>query len=576
MKLGLESKVVVVTGGSKGIGRAICQGFLEEGAIVYWCCRDADSLDKTDALFKETVSGTQTSRAHGQQVDVSVLSEVQEWIAWIFAMEKHIDVVVSNVSSISVTNDPAAWQKAYQTDMLGTVTLINAALPYLEKSKGNIITISSVSGRDVDFTAPSPYGAFKAALIHYTSQLAHTLASKGVRANTVSPGNIYIEDGVWGGIEKNNSELFKSQLGKNPMGRMGKASEVADTVVWLSSGRAGFISGSNLVYHRYQELIAPLPFVQHVISSDDNAPSTVNHGVWTSWLPLTTAWTSQAGCNSEAWVRVTLGSARNQWPYIYDPGYGESVANTLTCLPPQATQWWEGQSTVSNTVTSWSIGPIVCPAAYTTFSTISVDDTSTSIICCPTSYGYNRSLSYNGGVDGVCTSTIPAGRTLVLASPLSNSYPLTTTTFTSPGLMIAVPVEGYNFAALSLTTSSSPSPSSTPSPAPTSTSNTATTNPPTETASSSGLSTGAKAGIGVGVALGALLIFAGLGFLFFRRRRGRDGIPRAELEQPGEGKSGNEVPGSRSELGGGLRSGPESGARMVEVDGGSRPVEMQG
>ena len=163
------------------------------------------------------------------------------------ASEGQIDAVVSNVSSISVTNTPEAWNAAYTTDMLGTVSLIDACLPYLEKTKGSIITISSVSGRDVDFTAPSPYGAFKAALIHYTAQLAHTLAPKGVRANTVSPGNIYIADGVWGGIEKSNPELFNSQLAQNPMGRMGKASEVADVVVFLASERASFVSGTNVV-----------------------------------------------------------------------------------------------------------------------------------------------------------------------------------------------------------------------------------------------------------------------------------------------------------------------------------------
>ena len=130
--------------------------------------------------------------------------------------------------------------------MLGTVTLVNSVLPHLEKTKGNIIAISSVSGRDVDFTATSPYGAFKAALIHYMAQSAHTLAPKGMRANTVSPGNTYIEDGVWGSIEKNMPELFKSQFAKNPMGRMGKASEVADAVVFLASESASFISGANL------------------------------------------------------------------------------------------------------------------------------------------------------------------------------------------------------------------------------------------------------------------------------------------------------------------------------------------
>jgi hypothetical protein len=113
-------------------------------------------------------------------------------------------------------------------------------------------------------------------------------------------------------------------------------------------------------------------------------PAELNDGIWTSWLPVTTAWTSQSACNSAAWARFGIQPLEDYWPYIYDPAYGQSVANTLTCLPPEATQWWDGASTISNTITSWSIGPIVCPAAYTTVSTIIISDTSTSIICCPT------------------------------------------------------------------------------------------------------------------------------------------------------------------------------------------------
>jgi NAD(P)-dependent dehydrogenase (short-subunit alcohol dehydrogenase family) len=180
-------------------------------------------------------------------VDVSHQDQIEDWIKNIVAGENTIDVIVSNVSSLSIPNTPESWTLAYQTDMMGTVSLVNACLPHLEKSKGNIITISSVSGRDVDFTAPGPYGTFKAAVIHYTAQLAHTLAPKGVRANTVSPGNIYIADGVWGGVEKNNPELFFSQMAKNPMGRMGKPEEIANTVLFLASEKASFISGTNLV-----------------------------------------------------------------------------------------------------------------------------------------------------------------------------------------------------------------------------------------------------------------------------------------------------------------------------------------
>jgi 3-oxoacyl-[acyl-carrier protein] reductase len=157
-----------------------------------------------------------------------------------------IDVVVSNVSALLMQDTVESWTTTFNTDMLALVTLVNTALPYLEKSKGSIIAISSVSGRDVDFTAPGPYGALKASIVHYIAQLAHTLASRGVRANTVSPGNIYIEDGVWGGIERNNPTLFKNQLAANPMGRMGKDEEVADSVLFLASERASFVSGTNL------------------------------------------------------------------------------------------------------------------------------------------------------------------------------------------------------------------------------------------------------------------------------------------------------------------------------------------
>jgi 3-oxoacyl-[acyl-carrier protein] reductase len=97
-----------------------------------------------------------------------------------------IDIVVANVSALAVADDEAAWQAGFDTDMMHSVRLVNAAMPWLEKSKAASITlISSVSGREVDFTGPA-YGAFKAALVHYAQGLAFKLAGKGIRANTVS------------------------------------------------------------------------------------------------------------------------------------------------------------------------------------------------------------------------------------------------------------------------------------------------------------------------------------------------------------------------------------------------------
>lgn len=196
----------------------------------------------------EKLSLAYPGKAFGQTVDVSQASQIDSWVSDCAAKSSRIDGIVANVSALAVESTPEAWQKSFQTDMLGTVTLVNAALPHLLKSKGAIISIASVSGRIIDFTAnPSPYGPFKAALIHYTSQLAHKYAGEGLRANTVSPGNIYIEDGVWGGIERDMPDLFKGEMAKNPMGRMGKAEEIADVVVFLTSGRAGFFNGSNVV-----------------------------------------------------------------------------------------------------------------------------------------------------------------------------------------------------------------------------------------------------------------------------------------------------------------------------------------
>ena len=120
-------------------------------------------------------------------------------------------------------------------------------MPFLEQSMAaSVVTVSSVSGREIDFAA-GPYGAFKAALIHYTQGLAFQLADKGIRANTVSPGNTYFEGGVWQQIEKGNPDFFKQALAMNPTGRMAKPEEIARAVVFLASPAASFIMGANLV-----------------------------------------------------------------------------------------------------------------------------------------------------------------------------------------------------------------------------------------------------------------------------------------------------------------------------------------
>lgn len=128
-----------------------------------------------------------------------------------------------------------------------TVRLVNAATPHLERSSAaSIVAISSVSGRESDF-ASGPYGTAKTAIVGYIHGLSLQLAGKGIRANTVSPGNTYFDGGVWSSIETGNPELFNTAVNLNPTGHMGTCEEIADPVVFLSSPRASRVSGTNLV-----------------------------------------------------------------------------------------------------------------------------------------------------------------------------------------------------------------------------------------------------------------------------------------------------------------------------------------
>ncbi|ULN45668.1 SDR family oxidoreductase [Mycolicibacterium goodii] len=242
MDLGLSGKRFVVTGGTRGIGRAVAEGLLAEGAAVAFCARTPESVSATQqelAADGATVVGT--------PVDVGDGTAVADWVARSAETLGGLDGVVANVSALAIPESHENWRTSFEVDMMGTVGLVDAALPYLLKSEaGSIVTISSVSGREIDFAA-GPYGTFKAAIIHYTQGLAYQLAAQGVRANTVSPGNTYFPGGVWPTIEKNDPELFAASLALNPTGRMATPREIANAVVFLSSPAASFITGTNLV-----------------------------------------------------------------------------------------------------------------------------------------------------------------------------------------------------------------------------------------------------------------------------------------------------------------------------------------
>ena len=243
MDLGLKGLNVLVTGGTKGIGRRAANMFAEEGANVSVCARSAADVNDTVSALKGM-----GVRSFGNAIDVRNKAELESWVHESGTALGGIDIVIANVSALAAAEDTEeSWQAEFEIDMMHTVRTVNAALPYLEKSKWpSIVIVSSVSGREIDFTSPA-YGAFKAALIHYAHGLAHKLAPKLIRVNSVSPGNVYFTDGIWHYIEKNVPDLFKQALSLNPTGRMATAEEIGKGIVFLASPASSFTMGTNLV-----------------------------------------------------------------------------------------------------------------------------------------------------------------------------------------------------------------------------------------------------------------------------------------------------------------------------------------
>jgi 3-oxoacyl-[acyl-carrier protein] reductase len=240
MDLQLTGRKALISGASRGIGRAIAIELAREGCDLALCARGAEPLE---ALAKEL-----GGRVYTQAVDVSDEQAVAGFVDAAAEQLSGLDIVVSNVSAGGLKG-PDQWRLSFDADLLAFVRMVEAAVPHLERSDAAaIVAIGTTSAFDtLPPTSANSYAALKAAVLEHASGLGHALARKGIRVNTVSPGPVDFPGGAWDKLHEGRPEFYEGIRARIPLGRLGRAEEVARAVTFLASPAASFCTAVNLV-----------------------------------------------------------------------------------------------------------------------------------------------------------------------------------------------------------------------------------------------------------------------------------------------------------------------------------------
>ena len=245
MDLGLKGKVAMVTGASRGLGRAMARALGDEGVKVSICARGEDQLE----------SAAKELRAAGIEVlaratDITKSAEAEGWVTETTERFGGIDVLVNNAGAarpgaLSELSDQV-WREAFELNFFAAVQLTRMAAAKMQtRGGGVIINISSIYGRESG--GPLTYNSSKAAMISFTKMLARELAPSGVRINSIAPGSIFYQGGSWERRFKENPAFERDFIShETPAGRLGRPEEVAYAVVMMASPLASWINGACL------------------------------------------------------------------------------------------------------------------------------------------------------------------------------------------------------------------------------------------------------------------------------------------------------------------------------------------
>src|SRR5512146_3016760 len=245
MDLGLGKKVVMITGASRGLGRAMAEALGAAGARLSLCARGAGALERAVAGLR-----AKGDEVDAEAVDVADAASAERWVEGVAKRMGGVDVLVNNAGGARMGAladlDETAWQAAFQLNFFSAVRLARLCAPLMERRGGGaIVNMSSIYGREAG--GPLTYNVSKAAMISFTKILSRELAPKAIRVNSVAPGSILYPGATWEKAFKTNPGFEKDFVSHEfPAGRLGRPEEVAYAVVCLASPRASWITGTCL------------------------------------------------------------------------------------------------------------------------------------------------------------------------------------------------------------------------------------------------------------------------------------------------------------------------------------------